>query len=143
MMLRVLIFAAAFSLMCEPWQHALGAALREEARRFPGPHITKQQWQTFFDETRFKRYAMVVRELSLTRVLVPRETAVYLFTRKSHPAHPAVVRRALVSQRGKLYIHTSGYYAGDREAFRMWLNRLVDGDRYTLMQVGWRARLDH
>ena len=138
MMLLALLLTAVLVPCCEPCHDAIGGTLHEEARRFPGARITKQQWQTFFDEMRYKRDAMVVREASLTRVFVSREAAVYLFTAKSHPAHPAAVRRALVSHHGKLYVHTSGYYAGDREAFRVWLNRLGEADRYTLMQAGMR-----
>src|SRR5689334_23615885 len=106
MRLLALLLAAVLVRCCEHCQDAIGGTLHEEDRRFRGARITKQQWQTFFDEMRYKRDAMVVQEASVTRVFVSRETAVYVFTAKSHPAHPAAVRRALVSHQGKLYVHT-------------------------------------
>ena len=88
-----------------------------ELRRFREAHITKAQWHKFFDETRSKPDAVIVDRVQLTRIVVPREAAVYVFTKPSHPAYPAAVRRAIVSYGNKAYVHTSAYYAGGRAEF--------------------------
>ena len=100
-----------------------------ELRRFRETHITKAQWHKFFDETRSKPDAVMVDRVQLTRIVVPREAAVYVFTKPSHPAHPAAVRRAIVSYGNKAYVHTSGYYAGSRAEFAAWIDQFIEHDR--------------
>src|SRR3954468_491101 len=85
-----------------------------EVGRFPQPHISKEQWRQFLDETKGRPGAVVMKRADLTRIIVPEESAVYFFTKPRHPAHPAAVRRSIVAYDNKSYIHTSGYYAGDR-----------------------------
>jgi hypothetical protein len=103
--------------------------LKKEVRRFPRAQITKRQWAEFFHEVRNKKEAMIVREETVTRVIVRSEPALYFFTGKSHPAYPAAVRRSVVAYAGKVYIHTIGYYAGDRVAFLAWMSRFTNDDR--------------
>jgi hypothetical protein len=103
--------------------------LDPEARRFPRTHISTKEWRIFLKETRAKRHARQADHERHTEIEVPQERAVYIFTRKTHPAHPAVIRSALIVSANKTYVHTSGYYAGDRQAFVAWVDVFLDNHR--------------
>jgi len=100
-----------------------------ESRRFSRTHITKAQWHAFFSETGGKRGAITVDRAELTYIVVPTEAAGYFFTTPAHPAHPAVVRRSIVVNRNRTFVHTIGYYAGSRAAFAEWMNLFLAEDR--------------
>ena len=133
---RGLLMAAALLLLSCSILDVEAGMLEEEARKFPRAQITKRQWVEFFDEVLNKKGAVVVRQETVTRVVVRSEPAIYFFTNKSHPAHPAAVRRAVVGYAGKVYVHTSGYYAGDRRAFLAWIRQFTDEDRDRGRQMG-------
>ena len=116
----------AATLMC--WQPCT-ASTDVEARRFPQSHIKKAQWYQFLVETEGKPGAVILNHARETRIVVPQESAIYFFTKQSHPAHPAAVRRAIVSYGNTSYVHTSGYYAGERHAFLAWLQAFAEQDR--------------
>jgi hypothetical protein len=111
-----------------------------EARRFPQAHIKKAEWQQFLVETKRKPGAFVLDRAGHTGIVVPQERAIYFFTKQSHPAHPAAVRRAIVSYGNESYIHTSGYYAGKVEAFVSWLEEFRQQDRQLQRDLQRRRR---
>jgi hypothetical protein len=92
------------------------------------------------EETKEKPSAVVVDRADLIRIVIPQESAVYFFTKPRHPAHPAAVRRAIVAYGNKSYIHTSGYYAGDRVAFLSWMERFNAQDRKLQRELQQRTR---
>ncbi len=99
-----------------------------QARRFPRTNITAQEWSTYLNEVRRRPGAVEVNRGTIKRIDVPNEAAVYFFTRPAHAAYPAAVRRAVVKDGTGTYIHTSGYYAGRRDAFLAWLDTFLDQD---------------
>ena len=101
----------------------------QETRRHPTARITVKQWNEFLAETKSREGAVVVSGTTFTRIEVSAEQAVYLFTTRRHAAYPAAARRAITSVAGKTYIHTSGYYAGNRTAFVAWMAALAEQDR--------------
>jgi hypothetical protein len=92
-----------------------------EARRFAQSAITAMQWRGFLRETQAKHGAATAEYAQVVRIIVPDEAAVYFFTKPVHPAHRAVVRRSLVTNADKAYVHTIGYYAGSRTGFLAWM----------------------
>jgi len=126
---RQVLSGAVATLLCLLNVHVTAGAIDPEARRFAQTHITNAQWHAFFKETQDKRRAIILDRADVTRIVVPREAAVYFFTRLDHPAHPAVVRRSIVARDKKTYVHTSGYYAGSRAAFTVWMDLFIAQDR--------------
>jgi hypothetical protein len=124
-----IVLVAACMLVSGTHGNANAAQTVSEERRFPKPHITKAQWEAFFAETLSKPGAIVIDRADITRIVVPQESAVFFFTKRSHFTHPAAARRAMVTYGNRIYIHTSGYYAGNRSAFLLWMKAFTDQDR--------------
>jgi hypothetical protein len=112
-----------------------------EARKFPHSHITSNQWRELLRETQGKEDAVTVEYAYVMRTLVRTEAAVYFFTKPEHPAHPAAVRRSLVMYSNKMYVHTSGYYAGSRNAFLAWIKLFQAADEKLQHRLQDRDRL--
>lgn len=54
------------------------------------------------------------------RVELHEEARVLFFTRPVHPAHPGIVAVEIVEEEGVPSIETSGWWAGDEQAFEIW-----------------------
>ncbi len=54
------------------------------------------------------------------RVELHEEAKVLFFTRPIHPAHPGIVAVEIVEVEGVPSIETSGWWAGDAQAFEIW-----------------------
>jgi len=91
-----------------------------ESWRFPTDKISKEQWQTYFDEV--KAIPSVVQSTAPNQIIlaVVAENTIYVFTTESHPAYPAVVKRQVQSINGSLRINRQGHYAGSKDAFDYW-----------------------
>ncbi len=110
-----------------------------ELRRFPQARITITQWREFRKELMSNVDAVVVERKYTTRIVLQGDNAIYIFTKVQHAAHPAAVRRAVVTDGKKVYVHTSGYYAGNRAAFAIWLEMFQGKDR----ELKRRLQEDH
>ena len=100
--------------------HALAAWADDMAWRFPSDHITTEQWQTFRDEVLAKPGATRQKFANQLVITVESERRIYVFTQPGHPAHPAVVVRAVVEHGTGSEVQRMGHYAGDQKAFDVW-----------------------
>src|SRR6476620_2458864 len=91
-------------------------------RRFATEQITSDQWQMYFDEVRSAPSAKVSDNLAPNQILIqPDPDTVFIFTAKSHPAYPAVVKRQLVvDPNGNVRFTRTSYFAGDKAAYEAW-----------------------
>ncbi len=99
-------------------------ATADAAPRFASPHITPEEWQSFYDEVRSKPGAQDISRPDVTGVIaisVPGERTVYYFTRPG-PVHPAVIIEQVVLRDGRMTLRYSGYYAGSEAAFAQWFD---------------------
>ena len=88
--------------------------------RFPSDKITVQQWEEFRVEVLAKP-RLERQEFANQLVLISmEERRVYVFTQPLHPAHPAVVIRAVVPAETGSSVQRMGHYAGDAVAFDKW-----------------------
>lgn len=88
--------------------------------RFPTDKITAQQWTMFRTEVLAKpdiKRAEFANQLVIT---VDVERAIYVFTQPGHPAHPAVVVRAVGARGSGSEVKRMGHFAGSEEAFAAW-----------------------
>ena len=92
----------------------------EMAWRFPSDQITTEQWQIFHDEVLAKPGATRQEFANQLVVTVTSERRIYVFTQPGHPAHPAVVVRAVVERGKGSEVQRMGHYAGDPKAFDVW-----------------------
>lgn len=97
---------------------AEGAAPKEKIGE-PRPTV----WNRLWDEVTAKPGAEVdiLRGSPVAQVVLADERAVYYFTKPPHPAHPAVVKRAVVERDRAAADATEGWTAGSNEAFQRWL----------------------
>jgi len=98
----------------------LTALADDKAWRFPTDHITTAQWQTFRDEVLKKPGATRQEFANQLVITVSSELRIYVFTEPGHPAHPAVVVRAIVARGRGSEVQRMGHYAGDQKAFDVW-----------------------
>jgi len=99
----------------------IGTSSAQELQwRFPSDVITPQQWEEFRAEVLAKP-GVERQEFADQLVLTSaEELKVYVFTLPAHPAHPAVVIRAVVASGGSTSVRRMGHYAGNQEAFDKW-----------------------
>jgi hypothetical protein len=90
------------------------------AWRFPSDRITTEQWQTFRHEVLAKPGATRQEFANQLVVTVSSERRIYVFTQPAHPAHPAVIVRAVVERGQGSEVQRMGHYAGDQKAFDAW-----------------------
>jgi hypothetical protein len=91
--------------------------------RYPTDRITFKQWTAYFDELANTKGAVVTEESQYYIINLfsdPHQPALYVFTKPSHPAYPAVVIRAVEKKDGGSQIIRHGHYAGDQAAFDTW-----------------------
>jgi hypothetical protein len=108
------------------------AAQGQSARRFETEQISPEQWRTYFDEVRALPSAKVFENSAPHQVLVqvPKEDTIYIFTAKTHPAHPAVVKREIVVERnGDVRFARTSYFAGERQPYEAWLREFDELER--------------
>jgi hypothetical protein len=109
-----------------------GVALAQSPQRFESEQITPEQVQTYFEEARALPSAQVFDHAAPNQVLVqvPKQDAVFIFTAKTHPAHPAVVKRELVvSSNGDVRFGRQSYFAGSKDAYDAWLSEFDELER--------------
>ena len=70
----------------------------------------------------------VADEGTEVRIDAARDNAMYSFTKAGHPAHPAMVRREFGQRGGKVFIDTTGTYAGNRAEFEKWFGVFLKQD---------------
>ena len=99
---------------------ALAAQADDMAWRFPSDRITIEQWQTFRDEVLSKPGATRQEFANQLVITVTSERRIYVFTQPGHPAHPAVVVRAVVERGQGSEVQRMGHYAGNQKAFDVW-----------------------
>lgn len=109
---RQLLAAASLFLFCF-------SAVAQQFNPYPQPHVTRHQWQTYFDEVRAK-HASGRQEFPVDNLVIFEDNAShtsYAFTTPAHPAHPAwITRQASEDARG-VRIRQIGYFAGDEAPF--------------------------
>jgi hypothetical protein len=98
----------------------LAASADDMAWRFPSDRITTEQWQTFRHEVLAKPGATRQEFANQLVVTVSSERRIYVFTQPDHPAHPAVIVRAVVERGQGSEVQRMGHYAGDQKAFDAW-----------------------
>ena len=109
-----------------------GAAQAQSPRRFDSEQITPEQVQAYFEEARALPSAQVFDKAAPNQILVqvPKQDAVFIFTAKTHPAHPAVVKRELVvAPNGDVRFARQSYFAGSKEAYDAWLREFDELER--------------
>jgi hypothetical protein len=93
----------------------------EESKwRFPTDKITVEQWTTFRAEVLAKPGIERQEFADQLLLFAQNEYRLYVFTQPKHPAHPAVVIRAIVNRGNGAYVDRMGHYAGDQKAFDKW-----------------------
>jgi hypothetical protein len=96
------------------------AASGQEFRPHEQAHITRAQWQAYYDEVRAK-HAATQQPFSKEHLVLfndPKSLMSWAFTLPGHPAHPAWVTRQPVIDGNNVKIRQIGFYAGDEQAFR-------------------------
>jgi len=108
---------------------AEGAAPKEKIGE-PRPTV----WNRLWDEVTAKPGADVeiLRGSPVVQVVLADERTVYYFTKPPHPAHPGVVKRAVVERNGTVTVATEGWPAGSREAFQRWIEAFAAQDQALL-----------
>lgn len=88
-------------------------------------------WNRLWDEVTAKPGAEVeiLRGSPILQVVLTDERTIYYFTKPSHPAHPGVVKRAVVERGGADIVATEGWAAGSQEAFQRWLEAFATQDQ--------------
>jgi hypothetical protein len=66
---------------------------------------------------------------------------IWVFTRPGHPAHPAASSGVMVFRKNTIDIDRSGYYAGDRTAYIVWMEAFGVLDARQIL--GWKNSLAH
>jgi hypothetical protein len=96
------------------------ATSAEFSWRFPTDRITTEQWTEFRAEV-LAMPGLAREEFGNQLVLTSsQERRIYVFTQPAHPAHPAVVVRAVVPRGAGSEVQRMGHYAGDQKAFDRW-----------------------
>ncbi len=95
-------------------------------------------WNRLWDEVTAKPGADVeiLRGSPVVQVVLADEKTVYYFTKPPHPAHPGVVKRAVVEREGAATVATEGWAAGSQAAFERWLEAFSDQDRALKRRFG-------
>ena len=94
-------------------------AIAQEYKPFPKARITREQWQSYFDQVKSKHQASE-RQLAEHHLVVfedPKEMISWAFTTPGHPAHPAWVTRQPAQDSRGVYIKQIGFFAGDEGEF--------------------------
>jgi hypothetical protein len=110
----------------------VGAAQAQSPRRFDSEQITPEQVQAYFEEASALPSAKVFDKAAPNQILVqvPTQDAVFIFTAKTHPAHPAVVKRELVvAPNGDVRFARQSYFAGSKEGYDAWLREFDELER--------------
>jgi hypothetical protein len=124
----VLVASLALALLAASAAHGL-------EWRFPGDRISFEQWTTYFDELASTKGAILTEESQYYIINLfddPTQPALYVFTKPSHPAYPAVVIRSVESRDGQSFISRRGHYAGDQAAFDKWWREFDALDKKTI-----------
>jgi hypothetical protein len=82
--------------------------------------ITEAAFEQRLDDAVAEEGGVHTEEGDTLRVELPDEARVLFFTRPGHRAHPAIVAVEIVEAAGAPGIETSGWWAGDGEAFEIW-----------------------
>lgn len=106
---------------------ALGIIVSTHAQdlewRFSNDRITFEQWTSYFDELAHRPGAVLTEQDQYYIINLfndPSQPALYVFTKPSHPAYPAVVIRAVTTKNGRSQIVHHGHYVGDKDKFDTW-----------------------
>jgi hypothetical protein len=91
----------------------------QEYKPYPLAKISRQEWQTYFDEVRAKQ--MVTERRFPDENLVTYYSVAtgmnWAFTTPGHLAHPAWIARHVVVRDGQTLVDQIGYFAGDEAPF--------------------------
>jgi hypothetical protein len=63
-----------------------------------------------------------------------KNSRVFLVTKPGHPAHPAVVTRQAIEDKGQLFVKSKGIGKGDQEVLKTWVDYLNAEDRKAIEQ---------
>ncbi|HUI62192.1 MAG TPA: hypothetical protein VLX90_18345 [Steroidobacteraceae bacterium] len=106
---------------------ATAAADGQISPRFATSQISSEQWQTYLSEVKVVADVQCKVDAD-SKAYMCRSSAqrtLWVFTRKGHPAHPAVFRGVIVIQQTpqgpSVDLDRSGHYAGNRAAFEVWM----------------------
>lgn len=90
-----------------------------ELEPYPGPKISKAQWQSYREAVagEFGANREVYESRNLEVFTDGEARASVVFTMPGHAAHPAWVTRQLVAEEGGINMIVVGYFAGDKTAF--------------------------
>jgi hypothetical protein len=91
--------------------------------------ISEEAWLGLWQEVTDKPYVRIIFERLETRVELPRESAVYIFTKPSNPAYPGVIRRATMQRGSDTYVEITGGAGGSRQYFEAWAKAYFDKGR--------------
>jgi hypothetical protein len=122
-----------FIIACTTLARAQAPALRE----FNGEKVTAEEIKAIFDQVRVDPRARTLASGRYTTVAVI-ASSTYYFTKENDPAHPAVVRNALVTKDGESRSVFDGLYAGDEAAYKKMLADLEDSNKR--MAGLWRGQ---
>ena len=98
----------------------VGSLAAQVRWRFSADKITAQEWAQFREEVLAKPKVVRAEYANQLVLTVEAERAIYVFTQPHHPAHPAVVIRAVVANGGGSTVKRMGHFAGSEEAFASW-----------------------
>jgi len=125
MLVRVMCAALAF-LITASFTTTTAFATAEEGGRKQGVEadqiaaISKEAFEEMLSTSVEEEGSVKLEQGNTLRVELAAEEKVLFFTRPGHPAHPAVVEVKIVEGDGHPSLDTSGWWAGDAEAYRHW-----------------------
>ena len=91
----------------------------QEYKPYPLAKISRQEWQTYFDEVRAKQ-TVSERRFPDEKLITYHSVATrmnWAFTTPGHPAHPAWITRRVTVRDGQTLVDQIGYFAGDEAPF--------------------------
>ncbi len=82
--------------------------------------ISQDAWLELWQEVTDKPYTKIIFEDTETLVEVPDESAVYIFTKPSNLAYPAVIKRETVRRGSETSVEITGASGGSLAYFEVW-----------------------
>ncbi|OUR65747.1 hypothetical protein A9Q79_01785 [Methylophaga sp. 42_25_T18] len=86
---------------------------------YPKAEISKEQWQTYFDEVKLD-FANTERAYSEHNLVTYSDDSTrmnFAFTMEGHPAHPSWITRRVIQSDQSVDMQQIGFFAGDEQAF--------------------------
>jgi hypothetical protein len=97
-----------------------GGGLTQSAHAGDIARISQEAYEEMLAASVEDRGGVKVEQGDTVRVELFEDAEVLFFTRPGHRAHPGVVAVQIVDQDGLPAVATSGWWAGDAEAFETW-----------------------